>query len=66
MEASREIYWNIGHGWTTLVPIYLLTLAAIAILVYGFLQWLKVYKQGQNRTDHFGERLAEAMTSVLM
>ncbi|GEM_PF-5470728 len=26
MEASREIYWNIGHGWTTLLPMYLLTL----------------------------------------
>ena len=68
MEASREIYWNIGHGWTTLMPMYLLTIAAIALLVYGFLQRLKVYKQGKpiNRTDHFGDRLADATAAVLM
>ena len=67
MEASREIYWNIGHGWTTLVPMYLLTIAAMAVLVYGFVQRLKVYRQGKsiNRTDNFGERLTEAVTSVL-
>ena len=35
MEATREIYWNVGHGWTTLVPMYLLTIAAIGVLVYG-------------------------------
>ncbi len=68
MEASREIYWNIGHGWTTLVPMYLLTAAAIAVLVYGFMQRLKVYRQGKpiNRTDHFGERLSDAIASMLM
>ena len=68
MEASRAIYWNIGHGWTTLVPMYLLTIAAIALFAYGFWQRLQVYQQGQpiNRTDHLGERLAEAITSVLM
>jgi hypothetical protein len=58
MEISREIYWNIGHGWKTLVPMYLLMLAAIAALVYGFLQRQKVYKIGKpiNRTDHFNDR----------
>ncbi len=67
MEASREIYWNIGHGWTTLVPMYLLTIAAMAVLVHGFWQRLKVYKQGKpiERTDHFGERLMDAIASVL-
>lgn len=68
MEASREIYWNIGHGWTTLVPMYLLTIAAIALLAYGFLQRLKVYKQGKpiNRIDHPGARVADALIGVLM
>jgi Fe-S oxidoreductase/nitrate reductase gamma subunit len=67
MEATREIYWNIGHGAATLVPMYLLTIAAIAVLVYGFLQRLKVYKQGKpvNRTDNFSERLMDAVASVL-
>ncbi len=68
MEASREIYWNIGHGWTTLVPMYLLTVAAIALFAYGFWQRLQVYQQGKplNRTDHFTERLTDALTSVLV
>ena len=68
MEATREIYWNIGHGWTTLVPMYLLAIAAITMLVYGFLKRVKVYKQGKpiNRTDQPGARVAEALSSVLM
>ena len=33
MEFSREIYWNVGHGAGTLVPMYLLTIAALAVLV---------------------------------
>lgn len=68
MEASREIYWNIGHGWTTLVPMYLLTLAAIAILVSGVLQRLKVYKQGKSiyRTDQPGKRLQYMLENVLL
>ncbi|MFH0784381.1 MAG: heterodisulfide reductase-related iron-sulfur binding cluster [Pseudomonadota bacterium] len=67
MEASREIYWNIGHGWTTLVPMYLLTLAAIGLLIFGALQRLKVYRLGKpiNRTDHFRQRLVEATVTVL-
>jgi Fe-S oxidoreductase/nitrate reductase gamma subunit len=68
MEASREIYWNVGHGWMTLVPMYLLTIGAMAVLVYGFMQRLKVYRQGKaiNRTDNFGARLADAIQSVLL
>ena len=67
MEANREIYWNIGHGWTTLMPMYLLTIAALAVLAYGFRQRLKVYKQGKaiNRMDHPGERLVAALQGVL-
>ena len=67
MEASREIYWNVGHGWMTLLPMYLLTIGAMAVLVYGFMQRLKVYRQGKaiDRTDNAGERLADAIKSVL-
>ena len=36
MEFTREIYWNVGHGVTTLLPMYILTFAAIAILISGF------------------------------
>jgi Fe-S oxidoreductase/nitrate reductase gamma subunit len=67
MEATREIYWNVGHGWTTLVPMYLLTAAAIALFAYGCLLRLKVYRQGQpiNRTDHPRQRVVDAITSIL-
>jgi len=67
MEASREIYWNIGHGWTTLLPMYLLAFGAMAVLVYGFLRGLKVYRLGKaiNRTDHPVERLIGALKTVL-
>jgi len=67
MEASREIYWNIGHGWTTLVPMYLLTLAAIGVLVFGALQRLKVYRLGKpiQRTDNLRQRIVEAAATVL-
>ncbi len=67
MEASREIYWNIGHGWTTLVPMYVLSLAAITVLIWGFLTRLKVYRQGKpiQRTDHLTERLKYTFLSAL-
>ena len=68
MEASREIYWNVGHSWMTLLPMYLVTIVAMAVLVYGFMLRLKVYKQGKaiNRTDNIGERLTAAMQDVLL
>jgi Fe-S oxidoreductase/nitrate reductase gamma subunit len=68
MEASREIYWNVGHGWTTLVPMYLLTICAMAVLVYGFMKRLQVYRQGKaiDRTDKIGERLAAALQDILL
>ncbi len=67
MEATREIYWNVGHGWTTLVPMYLLTIAAIGVLVYGGMQRLKVYQLGKpiDRTDDLGQRIVDAIVTVL-
>ena len=32
MEATRELYWNIGHGALVLVPMYLFTFAALGLL----------------------------------
>jgi Fe-S oxidoreductase/nitrate reductase gamma subunit len=68
MEASREIYWNVGHGWMTLLPMYLLTIGAMAVLVYGFMQRLKIYRQGKpiDRMDNFGKRLTGAVASILL
>jgi len=68
MENTREIYWNVGHGAATLVPMYLLSLAAVAILVYMFLQRVKIYKQGQtlNRTDQLPLRITAMIKNVLL
>jgi Fe-S oxidoreductase/nitrate reductase gamma subunit len=67
MNYTREIYWNIGHGAGTLVPMYLLTAAAMAVLAWGFWQRLKVYRQGRplERTDDLSGRVVEAVKQVL-
>ena len=68
MEYTREIYWNIGHGAMTLVPMYLLAIIAIGVLVKGFLGRMQVYRQGQPlvRTDQLGQRITDMVKNVLM
>jgi len=68
MEYTREIYWNVGHGAGTLVPMYLLSFAAVAILVYVFLKRLKIYQQGQplDRTDQLPLRVTTMVKNVLL
>ncbi len=68
MELTREIYWNVGHGATTLAPMYLFFLAAAALLVKGFLDRVKVYKQGLplNRVDDLGIRISDMLKNVLL
>ena len=68
MEFTREIYWNVGHGAGTLVPMYLLAIAAIGLLVRGFLQRIEVYKQGLplNRKDKLGQRVRVMLENVLL
>jgi len=68
MEFTREIYWNVGHGAWTLVPMYLFAIAAIGMLVKGFLHGVEVYKQGKplNRTDQLGKRIRLMVENVLL
>ncbi len=68
MEFTREIYWNIGHGAGTLLPMYAFTVAAISVFVWGFMQRVKVYRLGQplNRTDNLGARIAGLIKDVLL
>ena len=68
MEFTREIYWNVGHGVTTLLPMYLLTLASIAVLVNAFMKRIKVYKQGQavDRLDQLPVRIINLAKGVLL
>jgi Fe-S oxidoreductase/nitrate reductase gamma subunit len=58
MEATREIYWNVGHG--VVIPMYLITIAALALCGYGCWKRLEVYRQGRalDRLDHVSGRLA--------
>ncbi len=68
MELTREIYWNVGHGLTTLVPMYLLTFSAVALLINEFVARIKVYKQGKTalRTDQLPVRIVAMLKSVLL
>jgi Fe-S oxidoreductase/nitrate reductase gamma subunit len=68
MEYTREIYWNVGHGAWTLVPMYLLAIFAIGLLVKGFYARVKVYQQGQPivRDDQRLRRLVLMLKNVLL
>jgi Fe-S oxidoreductase/nitrate reductase gamma subunit len=68
MEFTREIYWNIGHGAGTLIPMYALTFVAIAVFAWGFLQRIKVYRIGKplDRTNDIGARIAGLIKDVLL
>ncbi len=68
MEFTREIYWNVGHGAWTLVPMYLFAIAAIGMLVKGFLHGVEVYRQGKplDRTDQLGTRIRLMVENVLL
>ena len=68
MEYTREIYWNVGHGAWTLIPMYLLAIFAIGLLVKGFYDRVMVYQQGQPlvRDDQRGKRLVLMLQNVLL
>jgi len=65
MEATREIYWNIGHG--VVIPMYFLAAAAFGILVWGFWQRLPVYRLGKplDRFDRFDVRAKRLINGML-
>ena len=52
MQATREIYWNVGHG--VVLPMYALTAVTFAVMAWGFWRRLRVWRQGKalNRFDH--------------
>jgi len=57
MEATREIYWNVGHG--VILPMYFFAFVAITVFLYGFYRRFATYRQGKalNRLDHLQERI---------
>ncbi len=68
MELTREIYWNVGHGSTTLVPMYILTLTAVVVLLRVFVVRIKIYKQGKpvERFDQRSVRIIAMLKAVLL
>ena len=64
MDATREIYWNVGHG--VVLPMYALALAAFGVLAWGFWQRLPVWRQGKplDRFDRYEERVKRLISEV--
>ena len=65
MEATREIYWNVGHG--VVLPMYFFAALAFAVFGYGFYKRLHVYRLGKplNRLDQMPRRIARLIRGVL-
>ena len=68
METTRELYWNIGHGASVLLPMYIFTFAALGFLLRSCLQRLSIYRQGKplNRTDQRAVRIGELLKNILL
>ena len=64
MEATREIYWNVGHG--VVVPMYLFAVAAFGCLGWGFWRRVALYRQGKplDRFDRYEERVKRMLGEV--
>jgi Fe-S oxidoreductase/nitrate reductase gamma subunit len=56
-QATREIYWNVGHGVTG--PMYLMAAVALALCAWGFYLRIPVYRQGKplDRLDQRPQRV---------
>ncbi|PLX85546.1 MAG: electron transporter [Desulfuromonas sp.] len=67
MEWTREIYWNVGRGAATLLPIYLVTLAVMAVLVNAIWLRIKLYRRARplGRFDQPGRRFLLLLGDVL-
>ena len=68
MEFTREIYWNVGHGALTLVPMYLLAIAAVVFVVRSIVQRSKVYRLGKSleRFDDPVSRIFSMLQDVIL
>ncbi len=67
MEFTREIYWNVGSGAATLIPMYLLLLVALIPFAKGIMKRLAVYRSGRPlvRNDELPKRIASAIVQAL-
>lgn len=67
-ELCREIYWNIGHGAKVLVPMFLVTLPALALVVGAIIERRKIYLQGRplQRLDRLSDRIDILFRNVML
>ena len=65
MEATREIYWNVGHG--VVWGMYSFAFLAMGICAWGFWRRLPVYRQGKplSRLDRLPERVVLMLKGML-
>jgi Fe-S oxidoreductase/nitrate reductase gamma subunit len=65
MDATREIYWNVGHG--AVLPMYLLAALAAAVSAYGWWRRVRVYRLGRSadRLDALPARIAATLRSAI-
>jgi Fe-S oxidoreductase/nitrate reductase gamma subunit len=66
MNYTREFYWNVGHG--VLIPMFTFTAITAAILIYGFLLRLRIYRKGKPlpRLDHLPTRILRLINRGLV
>ncbi|MCG8683458.1 MAG: 4Fe-4S dicluster domain-containing protein [Desulfobacterales bacterium] len=67
MELTRELYWNVGHGPVTLIPMYVLIILAAGIMIKYFLQRIRMYEKGLplKRDDQLAKRISKAIFAAL-
>jgi Fe-S oxidoreductase/nitrate reductase gamma subunit len=65
MEATREIYWNVGHG--VVLPMYFFTALAFAVFGYGFYRRVLLYRLGKplERLDQLPKRIFLVLKAAL-
>src|SRR6185369_9043838 len=65
MEATREIYWNVGH-WVV-IPMYLFAFIAMGVCIWGFYRRLPFYRQGKplDRLDQVFRRVSLMLGNML-
>ncbi len=64
-EATREVFWNISHGWI----MYVLLLPTMAIAAYGIWRRFRSWRRGlrvAGRLDRPGERLLHLWNHALL
>jgi len=65
MEATREIYWNVGHG--VVWPMYVLAFLAMGLCLWGFWRRIPIYRIGRplDRFNLKSLRLRRMVAGVL-